>query len=410
MVAPAVHASASETIKVGLIGCGGRGTGAAENCLRADPNVKLVAMGDMFKDRLESSYSNLQKSDVSSKLQVSPEHRYGGFDAYMGVLKSGVDLVVLATPPHFRPMHIEAAVAAGKHIFAEKPVAVDAAGVRRVLAACLEAKQKSLAVVSGLCWRYHFGLRDTMAKVHGGEIGEIVSLQCTYNTSELWSRSLAEKNEKNWSDMEWQLRNWLYFTWLSGDHNVEQHIHSLDKMAWAMQDHPVKAVGLGGRQSRTADDFGHIFDHHAVVYEFANGVRLFSLCRQQNNTHRDVSDQLVGTKGVCDLLGRGEGSIKMRGSKEKPWSSRVAGRKDDMYQNEHNELLASIRAGKPKNDGEWMTKSTMMAIMGRMATYTGLEITLEMAMASKEDLTPKAYAFGPMPVPPVARPGITKFI
>jgi predicted dehydrogenase len=411
--APAVHPGGSDILRVALIGCGRRGTGAAKNCLNADPNIRLVAMADMFQDRIDGSLRELQKEEsLAKKLAVTKDGFFTGFDCHKKALEAGVDIAVLAAPPHFRPAHIEACVAKNVHIFAEKPVAVDAPGVRRVFAACAEAEKKKLSVVSGLCWRYHFGMRDTFAKIHAGDIGEIVAMQCTYNAWELWSHSLAEKKQKGWSDMEWQIRNWLYFTWLSGDHNVEQHIHSLDKMAWAMHNEPPKkAIGLGGRQVRTAADFGNIFDHHAVVYEYANGVRCYSLCRQQNDTHREVADQIVGVKGVCDInAGRGEAFIKIRGASDKPWTSRNPQRKrDDMYQNEHDFLLKSIREHKPINDGDWMTKSTLMAIMGRMATYTGQEITWADALKSTEDLTPKEYVLGPRPTPPVARPGFTKF-
>lgn len=411
--APAVHVAGSDVLRVGLIGCGGRGTGAAFNCLRADPNTRLVAMADLFRDRLEQSLRTLQNNDqIAKQVEVKPERCFVGFNAYRELLSSGVDLVLLCTPPHFRPAHLQAAIEAGKHVFAEKPVAVDAPGVRKVLAACELAKQKGLAVVSGLCWRYHHGMRETIKRVHDGAIGDIVTMQCTYNVGYLWVRTLAEKQKHGWSDMEWQCRNWLYFTWLSGDHIVEQHIHSLDKMAWAMRNqYPVRCWGMGGRQVRVEPDYGHIFDHHAVVYEFPGGVRLYSFCRQQNGTHTDVSDQIFGTQGTCDIqASRSDGLILSRQG-QRLWSSRQAIRgRDDMYQNELDEMIASIRSGRPINDGDWMAKSTLMAIMGRMATYTGKLITWEMAFNSKEDLTPPKYEFGPMPVPPVAKPGLTPFV
>jgi predicted dehydrogenase len=405
-----VHAAGSDVLKVGLIGCGGRGTGAAAQALNADKHVKLTAMGDMFPDRLQQSLHTLQRDEqFAKKIDVPPERQFTGFLAYRWVIGSGVDVVLLATPPHFRPQHLEAAVEAGKHIFCEKPVAVDAPGVRRVLAVCEEAKKKNLSLVSGLCWRYHHGMRETFQRLHEGMIGEITALQCTYNSHGLWHHD----REPGWSDMEWQLRNWLYFTWLSGDHNVEQHVHSLDKMAWALKDeYPVKAVGTGGRQVRTDPKFGHIYDHHSVVYTYANGVRCFSMCRQQDGCAQDVSDHIFGTKGVCDIeANRSESAIRLHGSRQPIWRHR-AGRHgtDDMYQNEHDELFASIRSGKPIHNGDYMTKSTLMAIMGRMATYTGREITWEMALHSREDLTPPRYEFGPLPVPPVAMPGVTKFV
>jgi hypothetical protein len=241
-------------------------------------------------------------------------------------------------------------------------------------------------------------MRETFNRIHDGSVGDIVALQCNCNTGYLWFK----ERQPGWSDMEWQLRNWLYFTWLSGDHNVEQHVHSLDKMAWAMHDvPPVKAIGLGGRQVRTDPKYGHIFDHHAVVYEWENGVKLFSYCRQQAGCTNDVSDHIMGTKGTCDVM-------KHTIVGERPW--KFAGQKNNMYQAEHNELFASIRNSKPINNGEYMTRSTMLAIMGRMATYTGRVIEWDKAMKSQEDLTPPRYEFGPLPTPAVALPGVTKVI
>jgi predicted dehydrogenase len=395
-----VHAGSSETLKIGLIGCGGRGTGAASQALSADPNVKLVALGDAFPDRLQASLKELQSDEtLAKKIEVPAEQCFVGFDAYKQVLAAPVDVVLLTTPPHFRPIHFKAAVDAGKHIFAEKPVAVDAPGIRAVMDACREAREKNLAVVSGLCYRYEHAKQETIKRVHEGAVGEILALQTSYNTGYLWKRD----RQPGWSDMEWQLRNWLYFTWLSGDHIVEQHVHSLDKMAWALSDqYPVKATGLGGRQVRTSPAYGNIFDHHAVVFEYANGVKCFSYCRQQEGCAKDVSDHIIGTKGVCDLMRH---SI----SGEHAWQLSKQSPKDDMYQNEHDELFKSIRAGMPINNGDYMCKSSLMGIMGRMATYTGQVITWEQALNSRQDLSPKEYAFGSLPMPPVALPGITKF-
>jgi predicted dehydrogenase len=409
---PHVHAAGSDILRVGLIGCGGRGTGAAEQALRADKNTKLVAMGDVFADHLQGSLQRLKNNNaIGNRVEVAPDSSFIGFNAYKSVIEMS-DVVLLTTPPHFRPIHLKAAVEAGKHVFAEKPCAVDGPGVRAVLKACEEAKKKNLAVVAGLCWRYHHGMRETMKRVHDGEIGPITSLQCTYNTGGLWSNVRQPK----WSDMEYQLRNWLYYTWLSGDFNVEQHIHSIDKMAWVMQnEYPVKAVGSGGRQVRTDPLYGNVFDHHTVVYEYANGVKLFSACRQEVGCAGDVSDHIMGTKGTCHIETNhpARGIINSFPDGKTIWRSVSNLKKaphDDMYQNEHDELFAAIRAGKPINNGEWMAKSTLMAIMGRMATYTGQVIEWDRALNSKEDLTPPAYEFGPLPVAPVARPGVTKFI
>ena len=409
-----VHAGGSDVIRVGLIGCGsprgGRGRGAAENCIHAGPNVKLYAMADLFKDHLDYTRQYLSKFG-SDKVDVVDDRCFVGWDAYKNLLAlKEVNVVILATPPGFRPLHLKAAVEAGKHIFAEKPVAVDAPGVRSVLQTCEEAKKKNLSLVSGLCWRYDSTMRETMQKLHDGGVGDIVALQCTYNAHGLWM--VPRKPE--WSDMEWQLRNWLYFTWLSGDHNVEQHIHSLDKMAWAMRDeYPVKASGIGGRQVRTDPAYGQIFDHHFVVYEYANGAKLFSCCRQQNGCAADISDNIVGTKGICHVDTNGpRTTIKPIGSAGTTWkSSNRSGSTGDMYLNEHVALIDSIRAGKPINNGDYMTKSSLMAIMGRMATYTGQVITWEKALNSKEDLSPPRYDWDvPLAVPAVAVPGQTKII
>jgi predicted dehydrogenase len=400
-LAPAVHAAGSDTLKVGLIGCGNRGTGAAAQALHADPNVKLVAMGDMFADRLQGSLKNLKRdSELAQKIDVKPETCFTGFDAYKKVIASGVDVVLLTAPPGFRPLHLKAAVDAGKHIFCEKPMAVDGPGVRSIIATVAEARKKNLALVAGFCYRYMKAKRELMKRIHGGDIGKIVALQCTYNTGGLWHRS-----REGWDDMTWQLRNWLYFTWLSGDHIVEQACHSLDKMAWAMHDEPpLKCVGTGGRQVRTGKEFGHIFDHFSIVYEYPGDVKMFHMSRQQAGCASKTADCIMGTEGVANIVEMRDHWI----TGKKKWRSRRDN--DDMYQNEHDELFASIRAGKPINDGERMAKSTLLAIMGRMAAYTGQEITWQAALNSKEDLTPAKYEFGPLAVAPVAQPGVTKFV
>jgi predicted dehydrogenase len=361
-------------------------------------------MGDMFKDRLQDSLRNLTgDKDLAKKIAVKDENCFVGFDAYKKVIAAGVDVVLLTAPPGFRPLHLKAAVEAGKHIFCEKPMAVDAPGVRSVQATVRVAKQKNLTLVAGFCYRYMKAKRELMKRIHGGDIGKIVALQCTYNTGGLWHRS----REEGWDDMTAQLRNWLYFTWLSGDHIVEQACHSLDKMAWALQDQtPLKCVGVGGRQSRTGPEYGHIFDHFSIVYEYRDGVKMFHMSRQQPGCASKTADHVMGTDGAAYIVEPREHRI----TGKKPWVlPRKALNGDDMYQNEHNELFASIRAGKPINDGERMAHSTLLAIMGRMAAYTGQEITWQMALASKEDLSPPKYEFGQLAVAPVAQPGVTKF-
>jgi predicted dehydrogenase len=385
------HAGGNDVLRVGLIGCGGRGTGAAVQALSADPQARLTAMGDTFADRIRDSLGNLRPM-LADKIDVTEETCFVGFDAYQKVIDSGVDVVLLCSPPHFRPAHFQAAVAAGKHIFAEKPVAVDASGVRKMMEAALESKRKGLSVVSGLCYRYEEPKRQVMQRIHDGDIGRILAMHVTYNTSQLnWHGRGAD-----WTDMEWQVRNWNYFTWLSGDHNVEQHVHSLDKASWAMGDvPPISAVGLGGRQCR---EHGNVFDHHAVVYEYADGVKLFSFCRQQDGCAIEVSDYVLGTKGTADIM-----KAQVRGETE--W--RFRGENPNMYQVEHDQLFASIRSGNPINNSDYMITSTMVAILGRMATYTGQVVTWEQALASQEDFTPPAYEWGPIAMPTVAQPGIT---
>jgi predicted dehydrogenase len=399
---PARRVARGEILRVGLVGCGGRGTGAAIEALRADPDARLVALGDAFADQIQNAHAYASTAedtqDVHAQSDVPPERRFVGFDAYQGVIESS-DVVLLATSPHFRPLHVGAAVAAGKHLFVEKPIAVDAPGVRAVWAACQEAEAKGLSVVTGLCYRYEEKKRETLRRIHEGALGDILALQCTYNTGALWHKG----RNPEWSEMEYQMRNWLYFTWLSGDHIAEQHIHSLDKLAWAMGDrYPVKATSSGGRSVRTDPMYGNVYDHFNTVYEWENGVRGFSSCRQWSGAASDVSDWVYGTRGRCNIQGAWieSGPWSWRWSSEEP---------DEMYQNEHDALFASIRAGLPINDGAIMCKSTLMAILGRMAAYTGETITWEQACNSEERLGPARYAWGEAPSSPIAVPGVTKF-
>jgi myo-inositol 2-dehydrogenase / D-chiro-inositol 1-dehydrogenase len=391
----------SDTLKIGLIGCGGRGSGAANNALNADKNVVLTAMADVYSDRLQSSLANL-KAQHPERVKVDPEHCFVGLDAYQKVIDSGVDVVLLTTPPGFRPQHLKAAIAAGKHVFCEKPMAVDGPGVRSILASAEEARKKKLAVVSGFCWRANAGERAIMQLIHEGAIGAPMALQNTYNTGPVW----VKPRQPGQSDLDYQLRNWYYFAWLSGDHIVEQAVHSIDKMAWAMQDvPPVQCVASGGRQVRTGPDYGHIYDHFSVVYEYANGARGYHYCRQQAGCAVDNSDYFIGTKGIAKI--KAFGTLEITG--EKPW--RFRGPRPDMYQVEHDELFASIRKGEPINHGVWMAHSTLLAVMGRMAAYTGQVITWDQALNSQETLGPEKLDWNMnLPVPPVAIPGQTKFV
>ena len=405
-----VYAQTSDVIKLGLIGSGARGSGAALNALDADPSVKLHAMADMFPDKLEEKHEQLKK-EAGPRVDVAKERRFVGWDAYKGVIDA-CDVVILATPPHFRPMHLAAALAANKHCFVEKPVGVDVPSVKKVMELCELAKQKKLNVVSGLCYRYDEAKREVMSKIHEGAIGDLISLQGMYNTGGLW----VAPRQPQWSDMEWQLRNWLYFTWLSGDHIVEQHVHTLDKMLWIMKDQPpMKVTGNGGRTQRTGEEFGHIYDHFDTIFEWNvndRPVRAFCQTRQWVNVDTDVSDWAFGTKGVADIMNH-------RITGETKWRRRDS--KENMYVTEHKFLFNAIRKGETINNGDYMCKATLMGIMGRMAAYTGKTIYWDKAaakadkkanaptlMENTEDLSPPKYEFGPLPTPPVAVPGKTK--
>jgi predicted dehydrogenase len=398
-----VYAAGSDLLRVGLVGCGGRGTGAASQALQADKNVKLVAMADAFEDRIQKSLAALKtEKEIAEKIDVPAERQFTGFDGYQKLLASGVDVVLLCSTPHFRPLHLKAAVEAGKHIFAEKPVAVDAPGVRSALASCEEAKAKGLSVVSGLCLRYHVGFKELVQRIHDGQIGEVLSLEANDYRGPIW----VKPREPGMTDMHWQMRNWYYFTWLSGDFNVEQHVHFLDVCAWVMKDrYPAKAVGMGGRQQRTGPEFGNIYDHHSVTYAYDGGVKLYSNTRQMKNCFGEMSANVTGTKGRA-LFQESRGGIKITG--QKPWVFK--GEENNIYQTEHDALFASIRDKKPVNNGAYMAHSTLLAILGRMATYTGESITWKQAMESKEDLSPPKYEWGPLPEPQIAVPGVTKFV
>jgi predicted dehydrogenase len=391
------HAAGSDTLKIGLIGCGGRGGGAVGNAFAADSNIKLTALADAFADQLQAKLAQLKK-EAPERVAVEPDHCFVGFDAYQKLLATDVDVVILATSPHFRPAHLKAAIASGKHVFCEKPVAVDAPGVRSVLETTEEARKKNLSIVSGLCYRYDPPKRELIQRVHDGAIGDIQAMQVSYNTGTLWHHG----RNAAWSEMEYQMRNWLYFTWLSGDFNVEQHVHSLDKASWAMHDEPpLRATGLGGRQVRVEEPWGNIYDHFAVVYEYANGVKLFSQCRQMAGCSIDVSDHLIGSKGSAEM---------MRAEITGPQSWHYHGPKANMYEEEHKALFAGIRSGNPLNNGVYMALSTMLAIMGRMASYTGQTLTWDQCLGSSENLSPAKYEWGPLAVPQVAKPGLTRFV
>jgi myo-inositol 2-dehydrogenase/D-chiro-inositol 1-dehydrogenase len=395
----------TETLRVGLIGCGGRGSGAADQALKADKNVVLTAMGDAFDEQLQKSLQSLQKGHPD-KVKVTPDKCFVGLDAYQKVINSGVDVVLLATPPGFRPVHLKAAIAADKHVFCEKPMATDAAGVRSVFESAKAAKEKKLSLVAGFCWRRDVPRREFYRRIHEGAIGDIRAIYATYYTGPVKPMPAPSERPSGMGDLEWQLRNWYNFVWLSGDGYVEQACHSVDKVAWAMKDEPpLKAVAVGGRQ--TPNHEGNIFDHMFVVYEFANDVRAFVGQRQVGNTYSENSDYLMGSAGIAKIPGWQAPYIKAKEN----WRYRETVAKTDMYQNEHDALFASIRSGNPINDGQWMTQSTLMGIMGRMAAYTGTEVTWDQALNSRDKLVPDEIDWKmKLEIAPMAMPGTTKFV
>ncbi len=399
--AATAHPGGSDLLKVGVVGCGGRGTGAILNALQADENVKLTAIADAFADRIELCLGSLQHElSAEGKIDVPKERQFVGFNAYQELIDSDVDVVILATPPHFRPLHLKAAVDAGKHIFCEKPVAVDAPGIRSVMETSRLAKEKGLSLVSGLCLRYHPGHIEALQRLHDGAIGDVHTLFANDYRGTIWVKT----PNPDWTDMHLQMRNWYYYTWLSGDFNVEQHIHYLDLCSWIKGSYPVKAIGMGGRQVRTEEKYGNIFDHHSVVYDYEDGSRLISNTRQQDDVATDISCYAQGTQGTAEIA---SSKISITNADGK-WRHRE--KVKSMYDIEHDQLFEGIRAGKPINNGEYMCNSTLLAIMGRMATYTGQEITWEQALNSEEDLTPDAYDWGPAPEVVIATPGKTKFM
>lgn len=391
----------AQTIRVGVIGCGGRGTGAAVNAMQAHPAVNIIAMADIFADRLTGSHANLKGQEpFKDRVQVPEAHLFSGFDAYKQLLAiKDIDYVILATPPHFRPIHFEAAVAAGKHVFMEKPVAVDPAGIRRVMEAGKVADEKKLCVVSGTQRRHHIIYLEAMQRIADGAIGTPVSANCYWNQGGLWMH--ARKPE--YSDMEWQLRNWLYFTWLSGDHICEQHIHNIDVCNWAFGGPPVKAIGMGGRQVRTGWEYGNSFDHFAIEFEYADGGRMTSMCRQTDGCASRVEEFIQGSEGSAFL---DHGASRLTGANA--W--KFEGRAPNPYVVEHTDLIEGITKGYHINEAQRVAESTMTAILGRMSAYSGQELTFEAALNADLDLAPPQYAFGPLPVRPVAVPGKTKFV
>ncbi|MCD6049677.1 MAG: oxidoreductase domain protein [Verrucomicrobia bacterium] len=399
-------AGAGDKLRIGFIGCGGRGSGAAAQALKADSNVELYAVGDVFQSQIDKSLKAVQ-ADVAKpeKFNVPAERQFVGIDSYQKVINSGVDMVILTTPPGFRPQHLRAAVEAGKHVFLEKPMATDAPGIRSVIESVKIAKEKKLAMVAGFCWRYDASLRELFKRIHDGQIGEIRAVYANYLTGPVKPMPPADTRPAGITDMEWMIRNWYNFNWLSGDGLVEQAVHAVDWVGWVMKDQaPLRCTAVGGRQIPA--EGGNIYDHIEVNFEWEGGVRGFLAQRQITGCYGENNLYAIGSKGVASI-GR-QRSVRITG--DNPW--RYEGEKPaDMYQVEHDELFASIRAGNPINDGDRMVTSTLMAIMGRTAGYTGLEITWDMMLNSKQVLVPDIKDWNtPIEVPPLAMPGRTKFI
>ena len=397
-----IFAAGSGKVRIGLIGCGGRGTHDATKCLNSSQNVELVAMGDTFGDRLESCRKRL-KQNLGEKFKVTDDACFSGFDAYKNVLACDVDMVILTTTPHWRPMQLKAAVEAGKHVFMEKPVAVDPVGVRSVIASSELADKKGLTIVAGTQMRRISHLVAGIKSIHDGTIGELVGGQCVRLGGGMlgWG---PKQRRPEWSDMEWQIRRWLFITWLSGDFIVEMHVHNLDVMNWAFNAHPVQCIGMGGRQVRTAPEYGNCYDHFAVEYEYPNGVRVEYMGSQIDGVTNRNDQRLVGTKGRA-YTDFGRVVIEGPGKAEYAWD-RV-----DPCIKQHADQIAAIREGKRLNEGRRIAESSLTAIMGRMSAYTGRALKWDWAMnASKLDLSPPKYEFGDLEMRPVAIPGRTKLI
>jgi predicted dehydrogenase len=395
-IARAAHVAGNNEIKVALVGCGGRGNGAALQALETKGPVTLWAMADAFAEQVEKGLDLLQREVekgraegkplfAESRIDVPPERRFVGLNAYQQAIDSGADLVILATPPGFRPVHFEACVKAGKHVFLEKPVAVDAPGIRRVLAANEEAKQKNLLVAVGLQRRHDPRYQETVARIQDGEIGDVLSTRVYWNGTSPWVRLRKPQQ----TEMEYQVYNWYYFNWLCGDHIVEQHIHNIDVGNWLRGMHPSEAHGMGGRQVRTGKQYGQIFDHHAVEFTYPDGTKMFSQCRHIDGCRVEVGEFAQGTQGTADV-----GSARMSGQRGN-WRSRTQGL--DAHHQEHHDLFAALRRGDVYNEGDTGVEATMTAILGRMATYSGKLITWDEAIAATLDLSPTEYSFSATP-------------
>ncbi|MEZ6058163.1 MAG: Gfo/Idh/MocA family oxidoreductase [Planctomycetaceae bacterium] len=416
-ISRSAYAAGDDTINIALIGCGGRGRGAAEQALSTNGKVKLIAVADAFRDQLDGALQTIQRSvakNETAMVDVPEERKFVGFDAYKQVLAlPDVDVILLATPPGFRPIHFAAAVEAGKHVFMEKPVATDAGGVRQVLAAAEVAKQKNLKVGVGLQRHHQACYQDIIGKIHAGEIGDVLATRVYWNGGGVWEPRRTREQCK--TEMEYQMRSWYYYNWLCGDHICEQHIHNLDVGCWVKNDYPIKANGMGGRQVRTDKRYGEIFDHHAVEYTFADGSVMISQCRHIPGTWSSVSEHVHGTKGMADLSGNARSCriVKPSGTYQFDGDTKTP------YQVEHDDLFHAIRNDISYSEAENGAKSTMVSILGRMCTYSGKELSWDQAINSKISIMPKEYSFdaetptNPDPVTgeyPIPVPGKTKVV
>ncbi len=406
------YAQGSDRIRVGLVGCGGRGTSAGIiDCAESSEGVELVAMGDLFQDHVDTAPGVIKRNLRRRKLpvdeiyKVTPETTFVGFDAYKKVIACDVDMVILTTPPYFRPEHFKAAVEAGRHVFVEKPVAVDPVSVRSFIETSERAEEKGLTIVAGTQMRRARHIMAVMERIHNGDIGEILGGQCIRCGDGMLEWRRREKQRKpGWSDMEWQIRRWLFVTWLSGDFIVEMHVHNLDLLNWALQSTPDQCMAMGGRQVRTAPEYGNVFDHFAAEYEYPNGVRIEYMGSQIDGTSTRNDLRLVGTTGKAyvDFAG-----VRIEG--ENPFQ--YDGPAPNPAVQEYADMIASVREGKPINEGKRVAESTLTAIMGRMSAYTGRAMKWEWLMqASELDLSPEKMALGDVPMRPVAVPGVTKLV
>ncbi len=392
------YAGGSDRIRIGLVGCGGRGTGAANNALTADPAVELYAMGDLFGDRLEDSRKTLQEQG-SGRVNVPDERCFTGFDNYSQVMDAGVDAVFLTTPPGFRPRHLQAAVERNLHVFMEKPIAVDSAGVRAVIEAGEEGSRKNLSMVAGTQYRRQPSFLEAVKLVHEGAIGNLVAGQEYYMTGPIWFR----ERKPGMTDLEWQCFNWYYYTWLSGDHIVEQFVHNIDTLDWIFQSHPERAIGNGGRQVRVDPKYGYIYDHFSIEYEYPNGAKVLAMSRQMGRTAGRNANRVIGTRGTADinpgnsLVALHNGEVLLRHDQ----------RGNNPYVQTHVDLIASIREGKPINETREVAESTLTAILGREAAYTGQNLTWNEVYNADMNLVPDEFGFETMPSFEVPTPGST---